>query len=118
MVKIKLPGIYKIEHISGYYYVGMSVDIFSRWESHYTEIRMKTHSSTELMELWNRTDPSEWTFTILEYVSVTKWKSELVRVKKEDLKTLFRRYLLNREKDWMRKYSRNFALNKDKKNFS
>jgi len=117
MFRIKCAGIYKIEHITGFYYIGMSVDIFNRWASHYNEIRMKTHSSTELSELWNSTNTNEWTFTILEYVSITNFKNEFA-VKKENIKTLFRRFLLNKEKEWMRKYSRNFALNKNKKSFS
>lgn len=117
MIKIKLGGIYKIEHISGYYYIGMSVDIFSRWSNHYTDIITGKHSSTELKELWLKTKPSEWTFSILEYVSITEYK-KISQMKGKSLENGFRTFLLKKEKEWMSKYSVNFSLNKNKRYFS
>lgn len=117
MFKIKMAGIYKIEHISGYYYIGMSVDIFSRWSSHYTSIKMKTHSSTAFMELWNSTNPPEWSFSILENISITKHKEE-TGLKGKSFENSFRKLLLNKEKEYMKLYSINFSLNKSNKHFS
>jgi len=115
-MKIKLAGIYKIEHTSGYYYIGMSVDIFSRWSSHYTSIKLNKHSSKEFMTLWKQTEPSEWSFSILEYVSITEWKKTSQMKGKEAIDG-FRTFLLRKEKEWMKKYSINYSLNNNKKHF-
>jgi len=117
MRRIKLAGIYKIEHISGYYYIGMSVDIFSRWSSHYNDIIIGKHSSNKLQELWLKTKPSEWSFRVLEYVSITEYK-KVSQMKGKSLQNGFRRLLLNKEKEWMSKYSKTYALNKSNNNFS
>ena len=113
----KISGIYCIQHISGYYYIGMSVDVFSRWSNHYTDIKNNKHSSTEFMELWNTTEPPEWTFSILEYVSITEHK-KTSQMKGKALEKSFRTLLLKKEKEWMKKHSINWALNKNKKHFS
>ena len=112
-----MAGIYKIEHVSGYYYIGMSVDIFSRWSSHYTSIKMKSHSSTALMELWNSTNDTDWSFTILEHISLTDYKKE-TNLKGKSLENSFRKLLLDKEKEHMKLYSINFSLNKSNKHFS
>lgn len=117
MRRIKLAGIYKIEHISGYYYIGMSVDIFTRWSSHYNDIVMDKHSSIELKELWLKSKPSEWIFSILEYVSISEYK-RLSKMKGKELESGFRKLLLDKEKEWMKKHSINYSLNKNKKYFS
>ena len=111
-----MAGIYSINHSSGYYYIGMSVDIFSRWSSHYTSIKTNKHSSPEFQSLWLKTKPSEWSFSILEYISITDYKN-LSQMKGKSLETGFRKLLLTKEKEWMKKYSINFSLNKDKKHF-
>lgn len=116
-MKRKLAGIYRIEHRSGYYYIGMSVSIFERWQSHYTSIKIAKHSSTEFMDLWNATEPSEWTFSIEESVSLTEHKKES-GLKGKALETSFRQLLLRTERNYMSKISVTWALNKDKKYFS
>jgi hypothetical protein len=118
MYKIKIAGIYKIEHSSGFYYIGKSSDIFGRWGSHYTSIKMKKHSSPAFMLLWNTTEPIEWTFTILEYHSITEFKIEHPDLKGTELKKQFNRHQLAREKFIMKQYSINYSLNKDNKHFS
>jgi predicted GIY-YIG superfamily endonuclease len=115
-LKIKKAGIYKIEHKSGYYYIGMSKDIFNRWQSHYTNFRLKKHSSTEFMELWNKTDASEWSFTIVKTLSQTDYKRES-KLRGKAFDTYFRRLLLDTEKEIMSSYSVNYSLNKNKKHF-
>ena len=112
-----MAGIYKIEHISGYYYIGMSVDIFSRWSSHYTSIKMLTHSSTSFMDLWNSTKIVDWNFSIIEQVSLTKHKRD-TSLKGKSLENSFRKLLLDKEKEQMKLYSINFSLNKSNKHFS
>lgn len=123
--KIKLAGIYKISHSSGYYYIGQSSDIFQRWGGHYTDIILRTHSSTALSKLFISTRPEEWTFQILETVSRTEFKKGIKQDPEQQLKMceksidyLFRKELLRIEKEWMQKFSKKFALNKDNKHFS
>lgn len=115
--QIPIAGIYKIEHISGYYYIGCSKNCIERWGSHYSNIKLKKHSSTEFESLWNDTEPSEWSFSILEYVSITEYK-KVSQLKGKPLEISFRRHLLKLEKEMMSKYSITYSLNKNKKYFS
>ena len=95
---------------------GMSIDIFSRWSNHYTDIITGKHSSTELKELWLKTKPYEWSFSILEYVSITEYK-KVSQMKGKSLQNAFRKLLLDKEKEHMKKYSINYSLNKNKRYF-
>lgn len=118
MIKIKLGGIYIITHEpSGRYYIGMSRDIFSRWGSHYTSIKQASHSSPDFTNLFLSTDITEWSFRVLESHSFTKYKKDN-GIRGQEAVNSFRRFLLLREKEVMRSYSKNFCLNKDNKNFS
>jgi hypothetical protein len=110
-LKIKLAGIYKIQ-IGEYYYIGMSVDIFSRWSSHWTDYKMGKHTSIK-----TATPVEEWQFSILERVSITDFKKE-TGLKGKKLEDVFRTFLLKKEKDWMKKFSRNFAMNANNRSFS
>ena len=118
MYRIKIAGIYKIEHKTGFYYIGKSSDIFARWSSHYSSMKSRTHSSPSLMNLWNSTEPPEWTFVILEYHSIVGFKTSNPELKGAELKKQFNRYQLAREKVVMKEYSINYSLNKDNKHFS
>lgn len=109
--KIKLAGIYKIE-IGEYYYIGMSVDIFSRWSSHWTDYRTGNHVS-----LKTSIPVEEWKFSVLEKISLTDFKNSS-GLKGKQLEDGFRNLLLKKEKEWMGKFSRNFALNKNSRYFS
>lgn len=113
-----MAGIYKIEHRSGFYYIGKSSDIFSRWGSHYSTMKIGKHSSPSLMNLWNSTEPTEWTFSILEYHSITEFKIAHPDLKGAELKKQFNRHQLAREKVIMKQHSINYSLNKDNKHFS
>lgn len=116
--KIKLSGIYIIENsITNKYYIGKSLSVFERWQSHYTLLKQNKHHSPELQEEVNRYGIQVFTFRILEYVSKTDFKT-LYKVKGKVLDKLFNTFLLQKERDWMRKYSINQCLNKDKKYFS
>lgn len=118
MFNIQMAGIYKIENIkTGYYYIGLSVDIFSRWSSHYSSIKTNKHSSTAFTKHWNDTEPQDWQFIILEYISLTEYRKEH-GLKGKALKDSFRKHLISKEREWMSKYSINYSLNKDNKYFS
>lgn len=116
MFKIKCGGIYIIS-CNGYYYIGMSVDIFSRFGSHYTQLKMNKHSSKKFQTLFNNTKIEEWTFGILEYISLTEFKGR-TGLKGKALENGYRKFLLIKEKEWMSKYSINYSLNENNKNFS
>ncbi len=111
-----MAGIYIIEHESGMFYLGTSNDIFSRWQGHYTLLKQNKHHSSELQSLFNSTQPEEWIFKVIKYLSRTKFK-ERTKLKGEDLELAWRRFLLMEEKICMRNYSINLCLNKDKKHF-
>lgn len=115
MYKIKLATIYKIQ-IDEYYYLGCSIDSFSRWQSHYTLLKMNKHHSPLLQKKFNELGVTSLTFSILEYISLTEYK-KVSQIKGNALKIAFKRYILQREKYWMSKYSKNFCLNNDDKNF-
>lgn len=114
----KVGGIYKITHLpTEQYYIGMSVSIFNRWQSHYTSLTNQTHSSPQFMELFNSTNPSEWQFQILEIFTLTQFKEES-KLKGKALEKAFRQLLLRNEKKWMSSHSRTYALNKNDRYFS
>jgi predicted GIY-YIG superfamily endonuclease len=118
MIKVKLGGIYIITHEpSEKFYIGMSIDIFSRWGSHYTSIKKASHSSTEFMKLFFDSNISDWSFRIIESHSFTKYKNDN-KLKGQCAVSAFRTFLLSREKYIMSQYSKNFCLNKNNKWFA
>lgn len=118
MYKIKLSGIYQIYNKrTEQYYIGLSVDIFSRWANHINDIICKKHTSTKLVDLWNNSHITDWEFKILEVVSKTEHKKES-GLKGKAFDNFFRKLLLSKEKEHMSKWSKTFALNKDNKWFS
>lgn len=116
MLKIKLGGIYIIE-VGDYYYIGKSVDIYSRWQSHYTQLHLGKHHSPALQEQYNQYGVVGLTFRVLEYVSITEYK-KLSQLKGKQLTYQFNRHLLSKEKLWMAKYSITYSLNKNNTYFS
>jgi hypothetical protein len=117
LIKIKVAGIYRITHISGYFYLGMSVSCIERWQSHINDLKRRKHSSTEFQDLFNSTRIEDWTFSILEYISTTDLKAQ-TKLKGKLFEKYLRGYLLQREKFHMNNHSINFALNKNKKHFN
>lgn len=99
------------------YYIGMSVDIFGRWGSHYSDIKMSKHSSPKLVKLWNSSQITDWEFKILEVISKTDYKKQ-TGFKGKKFNDSFRTLLLNKEREHMKLYSATYALNKDNKYFS
>ena len=115
--KIKLGGIYIIQHTSGSFYIGKSVDILSnRWSTHYSQLVMGNHHSPELQNCFDNSKIENFTFQILEYVSKT-YVREQSGLRGKALDKLYNRILLTIEKNWMNRYDIKDALNKDKKNF-
>ena len=115
MYRIKLSGIYKITHIpTEQYYIGMSVDIYGRWSSHYSDIKLSKHTSVEFSKLFLTTPITDWKWEILEVVSKTELKKEL-KLKGKQFDNKLRTILLQKERIHMGKHSITFSLNKDKK---
>jgi hypothetical protein len=116
MYKIKVSGIYLIEHISGYYYVGKSNSVFERFESHITNLKMNKHHSPAFQELFNNTNIIDWNFKLIYYVSKTDLKKQ-TGLKGKEFDKYLNTFLLKKEKELMSTYSINYALNKMNKNF-
>jgi len=116
MFKVKVSGIYKIEHKSGYYYIGQSVDIGNRWNSHITDLYLKKHSSVKFQELWNKTDICDWQFKVERIVSKTNLKATL-NLKGKEFEKQLRKQLLKEEKEIMSNYFKENALNKQNRYF-
>jgi len=118
MMKVKLSGIYQILHVpSGEFYIGMSRDVFSRWNSHYTQIRMGSHSSPSLQARFLASSASEWAFSIIESHSFDQFKRDR-SLRGGAAVSEFRKFLLGRERAVMATYPRRLALNKDCKYFA
>jgi len=119
MIKIRLSGIYVIEHISGHLYVGESVDLFSRWQSHYTSLVMGKHSSPLFQQLWDNSSPEEWNWKLVKKISKEEIKSQLtISLKGKKFELYFKTILRQEERYFMSTLSKNFALNKDNKYFN
>lgn len=117
MYRVKLGGIYQIIHDSGYYYIGSSNDIPTRWGSHVTLLKQGTHHSPEFQRMWNESTPEEWVFRILKYISKTELRKQC-KLKGIQFESHFRTRLLQEEKRIMKEWSINYCLNKNKTNFS
>lgn len=115
---VRLSGIYKITHKpTGMCYIGKSVDIFSRWSKHYTDIKQNKHSSPMLTFQWLYSKPIEWEFTLLEIVDFDEYKRKS-HLPADFITKSFDNHLLDLEKKYMKEHSKNFAMNTDNKHFS
>jgi hypothetical protein len=114
MRRVKLAGIYRLTHKpSECYYIGKSLDIFSRWSNHYIDSKQGKHSSGLDMST-----PTDWVFEVIEYCSKTEFRKLHPDFKGKTLDREFNRFLLGREKYHMSNYSITYALNKDNKDFA
>ena len=91
--RIKLAGIYIIE------IVGKSVDVFSRWQSHYTLLKQGNHHSKELQSMFSRVGVVGTTFRVLDYISITEFKKSH-QFKGKELKLQFSRHLDRAEREY------------------
>lgn len=69
MTNHPVAGVYSIVNtISNRTYVGSSVDIKGRWQTHQHRLRQNTHHSKLLQRSWNKYGEGAFVFTILELV--------------------------------------------------
>ena len=74
-------GIYRIE-IEGWIYIGKSVDVFSRWNKHLTDLFADKHHNKNLQEIFNKSNYKKINFSILKLCS------------KKDLTVLEKQYII------------------------
>lgn len=115
--KIKCGGIYIIE-IGDYFYLGKSTNVWERWSNHYTSLKLGKHHSPKLQEKFNEFGVEKMTFRVLEYISITEFALSNNMKKGKVLTSSYNKYLLMKEKEWMNKFSKNYALNNYDKWFS
>lgn len=69
-IKGILGGIYKITCLpTGKIYVGSSINIRSRWESHIGELKRNKHRNLYLQRAWNKYGKENFKFEIIEIVN-------------------------------------------------
>ena len=70
MAKEEMCGIYCIENIqNNKKYVGQSIDIYSRWHCHKSELRRNCHCNGKLQNAWNKYGENNFKFYIVEECS-------------------------------------------------
>lgn len=63
-------GVYAIEHdLSGYRYIGSSVNIRNRWAGHRRELARRRHHCALLQTSWNVHEGEGFTLIVLECVA-------------------------------------------------
>lgn len=63
----RLCGIYMIENIVNHKkYIGQSVDIYSRWKRHKSELTNGTHNNQYLQSAWNKYGEDNFVFSIIK----------------------------------------------------
>ncbi len=68
-----ISGIYKIiNKIDGKYYIGSSVDIFTRWRKHREALKRNQHRNRYLQRAWNKYGINSFEFIIIEQVLQNK----------------------------------------------
>lgn len=73
MSKEKICGIYCIENMINHKkYIGQSVDIYSRWQQHKSELKRKKHCNGKLQNAWNKYNEENFKFYILEKCSLSE----------------------------------------------
>lgn len=65
--KMKKCGIYKITNlVNGYFYIGSSVDINSRFGNHRYTLRNNNHNNPKLQNAWNKYGEQNFVFDIIK----------------------------------------------------
>jgi group I intron endonuclease len=66
-------GVYLLTHVpSGKCYVGKSLDVFMRWDSHLSNLFIKKHHNKHMQELFDQGSYRDWTFQILKLCKKTE----------------------------------------------
>jgi len=66
--KVRISGVYCIEHISGRKYIGSSMDIGTRWRSHLNMLKAGRHTQ-RFQAAWDKYGAHEFIFRVLELVN-------------------------------------------------
>ena len=67
MSKEKICGIYCIENIlNNKKYIGQSIDIYSRWYQHKSELNRNSHCNDKFQKAWNKYGEDNFNFYIIE----------------------------------------------------
>ena len=67
MAREVICGIYKITNvINKKIYIGQSIDIYTRWATHKSELNNNRHHNSYLQRAWNKYDEGNFSFDILE----------------------------------------------------
>lgn len=76
----KICGIYKIKNkVTQEFYIGKTIDLNSRWNSHISALEEGTHNNINLQFAWRKYGYSQFSFEILEIclvdeLSFLEWK--------------------------------------------
>lgn len=117
MFKVRLSGVYQITHLpSGKFYIGESIDIYSRWASHHTSLSLNRHSSPLFQILWDNSTPKEWTWTIISIFSKTEFRLDS-GLKGKKLELGFKQELRKLERQEMGIKDKSKSLNNNNKYF-
>ncbi len=66
-------GIYCIENIvNGKKYIGQSVDVYSRWKKHRSELNNGVHFNGYLQKSWNKYGEDNFKFYVVEFCNIDK----------------------------------------------
>jgi group I intron endonuclease len=66
----RISGVYKIlNRVTNKIYVGSSINIFSRWKKHKTDLVYNRHGNIHLQRSWNKYGESNFAFSIIENCS-------------------------------------------------
>jgi predicted GIY-YIG superfamily endonuclease len=69
MKEKKIIGIYKITHKTGYFYIGCSLNIIKRWDSHLKMLEKNKHHCKDFQKIYNDSEINDFTFEILETIN-------------------------------------------------
>lgn len=91
MILIDMQGIYKIINtLDNKYYVGSSLNISHRWDTHRRALRKSKHKNDKLQRAWNKHLENAFVFTVIE---------ELPLLTETELRKVEDKYLAIAEKE-------------------
>lgn len=63
----RISGIYCIQNkLDGKRYIGQSIDIYKRWNNHFSELNRNAHHNYHLQNTWNKYGKDSFTFSIIQ----------------------------------------------------
>lgn len=112
---MKTSGIYCITNIeNGNKYIGSGVDVFNRWSSHQSKLRLNKHFNKHLQRAWNHYGEGAFSFSVVCFCAVdeliTKEQEALDKFKPEyNIVKKARSMLGFRHTEETKEYCRNVA---------